>query len=150
MKLLLAVALLAFSAPALGCGPTRPPPGGFDRGAMTRQAARAAPNIVYGTVERDITSRRGEAGIFRVLRVYKGGLRAGQRIPMHYAAPTGGCVIPQPGYVFTQARGTSGVLLLGAQDRRGVFPFRGFLADEYVRWLVRDGFISSLPPAGTR
>ena len=153
MKLLLAVAFLAISAPALGCGPTGRPAGRtspIDRGEMTRQAARAAPNIVYGIVERDVTSRPGQAGIFRVLRVYKGGLRAGQRIPMRYAAPTGGCVIPRPGYVYSQARGTSGVLLLGAQDRRGVFPFRGFLAAEYVQWLVRDGFIPSAPPAGTR
>lgn len=140
MKWLLVLILLTTPSTAWTCRRELPAPGAT-REDNFRQAVRAAPNIVHGVVEQDITT--GRPGILRVTHVYKGNMRVGQRLRMRYFVQ-GGC-LRVPDSAWRKPRGAQGVVLVDPPGADGIFLFRTFIFPEDVAWLTREGLI---PAAG--
>lgn len=143
MKWPLAALALATAAPGLACAPSlgNEPP----RSYYVRQAAAAAPDIVYAMVEREMPAPRargGELRRLRILHVYKGDLRVGQRLTMHVSDSSTMCD-PKPPARMQAPRGAYGVLLLYRPVGDAPPPFPDFLWPTDVEDLIQAGLIPS-------
>jgi len=99
-------------------------------------------NIVYATVDRAIPPQgTGRQGRIRILHVYKGAMRVGQRVAVtNESEITCGMIRP-----WEVPRGHYGVLRLGpAAD---VMAFEGFMAPQTAAELIRRGLIGSAAAA---
>ena len=147
MKWAIALLLLTTAAPALACPP--PPPGYQPLSAEEafRRDVERTPNIVYAVVETTIREEgsvmgRLNPGSVRILHVYKGDLRPGQRIPMYGVSFSTDCGSAQ--YSRSDARrGAYGILLLEAWDGHERMPFDSFWDPAAVEEMFRQGLIRS-------
>lgn len=143
MKWPLALLALATAAPGLAC---LPPIGNEpSRTERVLQAAAGAPDIVYAVVERAMLAPRrlsGELRRLRILQVYKGGMRPGQRLVMHISAATSMCE-PRPPASMIATRGARGVLLIYPRGGNDPIPFPEFLWPSDELDLARAGIIPS-------
>ena len=147
MKWLVVLLSLTGTAQALACPP--PPPGYQPPSAeeSLRYRVTSAPNIVYAVVERSIreerrAAARPEPGRIRILHVYKGNLRRGQRIPIYGLSVETDC--GNIDYSRSDARrGAYGRLLLQAWDGRQAMPFVSFESRATVEDMIRLGLIAS-------
>lgn len=146
MRPVLAIAALLLSAtPAEACLP--PPPGSvlptFEQ--TVRTAYLFTPDIVEAVVTRTIRrndeSRR--PGELRVVRVYKGNLRVGQRLPFYFNELWTSCDYAPPEMFAT--RGSRGLVMLSSPDKGPPGRFRGFEGAEFVAELRRQGFLNPTP-----
>jgi hypothetical protein len=132
--------------PAFACPPALPddppPP---SRAELVRSAAERSPNIVYAVVERAIGAYRSgeQRRLIRILHVYKGELRVGQRLWMNVRGGGSECAPGQPAEI-TALEGDDGVLLLPAY-REGGEPLAlpEFLDAKDANDLIRAGIIRS-------
>jgi hypothetical protein len=141
----LALTTLALATPALTCPPPPPAPPGTPvptQGDMLRAQAAAAPNIVYGVVERSIGLPLAgeEQGWITIAHVYKGSLRSGQRIPMYFETRSNDC---DWGPIEPARRGEAGVIFLPDEAGRAPIRYPGFRASEEVDAMIRLGIITS-------
>jgi hypothetical protein len=141
----LALTILALATPALTCPPPPPAPPGTHVPTyeeMLRAQAAAAPNIVYGVVERSIGQRLPgeEQGWITIAHVYKGSLRSGQRIPMYFETPSSDC---DEGPDEPPHRGQAGVIFLPDEAGRAPIRYPGFRASAEVDAMIRLGIIAS-------
>jgi len=147
MKWLIALLALIAVAPAMACPP--PPPG--YRPPSPEEALRSrvmgAPNIVYAVVESAIQGEgsalnRTAPGHIRIMHVYKGGLRMGQRIPMYGLLARTDCGNIE--YSREHARqGAYGVLLMRNWNGQDPVPFVRFESQATVDEMLRLGLIES-------
>jgi hypothetical protein len=153
MKWAIVLLLLAGSAPAQACPP--PPPGYQPPSAeeSLRRRVAGAPNIVYAVVESSV-QREGSVltrlmpGSVRIIHVYKGSLRPGQRIPLYGVSFESDC-----GNVhFSRGdarQGAYGILLLEAWNGRDALPFVSFEDSTTVAEMMRLELIQSARTATT-
>jgi len=147
MRWTVALLLLAAAAPTMACPP---PPPGYQRPSpeeALRGQVMGAPNIVYAVVERAIQGE-GSApagatpGHIRIMHVYKGGLRTGQRIPMYGLLARTDCGNIE--YSREGARqGAYGILFLRAWNGHDPVPFVSFESQATVDEMLRLGLIQS-------
>ena len=142
---LIVMALLAVPAAGKACPPLNVHPVAV---AQREQAFRAEVNaskaIVYGVIERSITTRKDAVGVLHILHVYKGDLIPGQRLEMRYAIPSPRCPIHVPkDYVFSRDQGTYGVVLIPDSAAGAPLPFTGFQSRARVDYMISRGLIVS-------
>ena len=146
MKWMIACASLAVPSLTSACPPTNQHPIAVaEREQAFRDQVHSADGIVYGVVERAITTRKGSTGLLRIFHVYKGAYVSGQRLKMRYAIPPYPCgmaYIP-PGHISSVAQGQYGVVLIPALGSSGAAPFRGFIRSDQVALMIREGLIRS-------
>jgi hypothetical protein len=145
MKRLILMALLAAPAAGRACPPLNVHPVAVaQREQAFRAEVDASKAIVYGVIERSITTRKGAVGVLHILHVYKGDLIPGQRLAMRYAIPSPRCPIHVPKeYVFSQDRGTYGVVLIPGSAVGAPLPFTGFQGRARVDYMISRGLIVS-------
>jgi hypothetical protein len=149
MRWTIALAALMPAAPALGCPPPPPRPPGYVYPTLEevlRQRADATPNIVYAVVERPILAPDPAEGpgTVRIVHVYKGGLRVGQRIAMVFERPRTDCDWgPNEG----ASPGTYGVMFLPRIEGSAPIRYMGFQHPGTVQQMIGFGIISSARPA---
>jgi hypothetical protein len=150
-----ALALIAFCLTATAAQACPPPPPGYvplTREQLLARQVGDAQAIVYALVERSIGSGdvdyrtgqfAGDPGTIRIVHVYKGELRAGQRLRLFGVSWDTDC-----GSFHYEARmghaGAYGVLFLDPHgDRDGLYPFTGFVPAADVAAMIRLGLIQS-------
>ncbi|MGH6694397.1 hypothetical protein [Sphingopyxis sp.] len=145
MKRLILMALLAVPTAGWACPPLNGHPIAVaQRVEAFREQVIASKAIVYGVVERPITTREGSVGILHILHVYKGDLMPGQRLKMRYALPPSRCPIYAPkDYVFSQDRGTYGVVLIPEGADGDPLSLTGFQDAARVNFMISQGLIVS-------
>lgn len=145
MKRLILLALLAVPTAGRACPPLNVHPIAVaQRVEAFRAQVAASKAIVYAVVERSITTGKDGAGVLRILHVYKGDVIPGQRLEMRYALPTSRCPIYAPkDYVFSQDRGTYGVVLIPESASGGPLSFTGFQDVARVNYMISQGLIVS-------
>ena len=141
MKWLTTCASLLVPTAAIACPPTNQHPSAVaEREALFWQEVTGATDIVYGVVDHAIVDSDRTGGSFRILHVYKGNLRVGQRLPMAYAIPPS-CPWEPPGQARV-SKGSYGVILVDRRGVAGAVPFTGFLGSSVER-LFSKGYIKS-------
>lgn len=138
MKRWILLVLLAVPTGGRACPPLNVHPIAVaQRVEAFRAQVIASKAIVYGVVERPITTRKDSVGILHILHVYKGDLMPGQRLKMRYALPQSRCPIYAPkDYVFSQDRGTYGVVLIPESANGDLFSFTGFQYAARVNYMI--------------
>jgi hypothetical protein len=158
MRLLIAIIASSLAVTAAHACP--PPPTGYvppTREEALRGDVERAQAIVYAVVETSIGAGErdfatgefsGRAGIVRVIHVYKGDLRPGQRIPMYGLSYDTDCGSLQ--YAPATGRfGAYGVLFLHHPvEGRLPLPFSGFRPEADVAEMIRLGLIGSARSGG--
>lgn len=149
MRWFIALTALVSVAPALACPPPPPPPPGHvypTPEQMLRQRAEGVPNIVYAVVERPIRARDAKEppGSVRILHVYKGNLRVGQRVAMAFEPPVNDC---DRGPTECARSGDYGVMFLPALSGTAPIRYMGFQDPGKVDRMIGFGIISSARPA---
>jgi hypothetical protein len=146
MRYFIVVLALISASPAVACPPSlptdAPPP---SRAELLRDAAEGAPNIVYAVVDEAVGAWQAieQRRLVRIIHVYKGDLRAGQRIWMALRRGNTECGGGTPTEI-TRLKGDYGILLLPAY-RAGDDPpqMPEFLDAADAEMLIRAGVIRS-------
>jgi len=145
--LLIALSLSATAAQA--CPPVNQHPSAVaEREAAWRRCVEGSAGIVYGVVDRRVVWGRG--GTLRILHVYRGDFRVGQRLHVLYAPPQipGDCyVYSPPGSIFYR-RGAYGVAFIGAPDANRRHGFGGLIGGNGAAQLIREATIESARTPG--
>ncbi|SEH17551.1 hypothetical protein SAMN05428974_2247 [Sphingopyxis sp. YR583] len=145
MKRLIILSLLAAPTAALACPPLNVHPKAVaQREEDFRAQVGGAKAIVYAVVERSITTAKQGIGTLRILHVYRGDMAVGERVEMRYAITIPRCPAYVPkDYVFSQDRGTYGVVLIPDGVQGVPLPFTGFQGRTRVDYMISRGLIVS-------
>jgi hypothetical protein len=134
--------LVLQAATSLACPPINMHPDAVaEREREYRRELTTSKGIVYGVVEREVTSDiNRKRGIFRVLHSYRGAFKAGEKVSVTHDT-SGICPMALVRPIVAH-RGEYGVALIKRDDRAGVNSLRMMSTGEFDR-LVNEGFISS-------
>jgi hypothetical protein len=143
------LALTLLPAAAIACPP--PPPTAESEAARQqrvhnfKQYATRAPGIVYGVVEEDIgydEKRHNfkKVGTLRILHVYKGPYKRGQRVRMSGGFyPLAICAMAP----MSLRKGAYGVVILDKAKEGQPLKHNGFLPPDMIQQFIAEGIIRS-------
>lgn len=146
---------LALSTAAIACPPPPPPTAESKAHAQRRieefkRHAIQASGIVYGVVDKQIgydarNLDSSKVGTLRVIHVYQGQYKRGQRVKMRPGFwPLSTCPMPP----MSLPKGSYGVVILDKPSDGKAIPHNGFLPDYFIQSFIADGIIQSAQKRG--
>jgi hypothetical protein len=144
------ITLITCEGATLACPPSPPPSAEgaaeWDRRIQSfKKHAVEAPAIVYGVMEDSLgydkkRRDRNRVGTLRIIHVYKGRYRSGQRIKVR---PGSHLLATCPMPPMSIGRGSYGVVILDKTLGGKSMRHNGFLSPDLIRLLMADGIIRS-------